>query len=137
MDMTKTEGRRGFLVQELHENQNIDLTPASQHVEQILHVLPSGDDAEMNTYEMIRRAFTVLHDFTDDDAIIPIGGPVAIGIVCAVASRLNDGRFKVLKWDKFHRGPGGWNGGYIEVPVNINILEKLEEEKEEVLGDGA
>ena len=41
-----------------------------------------------------------LQRFSDDDYLVLIGDPVAIGIACAVAANCNRGRLKVLKWDK-------------------------------------
>ena len=42
----------------------------------------------------------VLKDFNDNDYLLLIGDPSIIGIACAVASDINMGRFKVLKWDR-------------------------------------
>ena len=42
----------------------------------------------------------VLKDFNDEDYLLLIGDPSIIGIACAVASDINMGRFKVLKWDR-------------------------------------
>ena len=42
----------------------------------------------------------VLKDFNDNDYLLLIGDPSIIGIATAVASDINMGRFKVLKWDR-------------------------------------
>lgn len=42
----------------------------------------------------------VLKDFNDKDYLLLIGDPSIIGIACAIASDINMGRFKVLKWDR-------------------------------------
>ena len=44
-----------------------------------------------------------LYDFQDDDHLLAIGDPAAIGIACAIAANKNDGRFKILKWDRQER----------------------------------
>jgi len=41
-----------------------------------------------------------LRDFTDDDYIVPIGDPAAIAMAASIASYYNDGRYKLLKWDR-------------------------------------
>lgn len=76
------------------------LIPANSQV-----VLDSGP-----TVDMIHRK---LRDFSDKDYLIAIGDPAAIGIACAVAAAKNDGRFKLLKWDR-------QEGRYYPVSVNVN-----------------
>ena len=41
-----------------------------------------------------------LKDFNDNDYLLLIGDPAIIGVCCAIASEVNNGKFKVLKWDK-------------------------------------
>ena len=41
-----------------------------------------------------------LKDFNDNDYLLLIGDPAIIGLCCAVASDINNGKFKVLKWDR-------------------------------------
>ena len=41
-----------------------------------------------------------LKDFNDDDYLLLIGDPAIIGLCCAIASDFNNGKFKVLKWDR-------------------------------------
>ena len=50
-----------------------------------------------------RFAFSVekkLKDFTSEDFLLLMGDPVLIGIVCAVAAKITNNNFKVLKWDR-------------------------------------
>ena len=42
----------------------------------------------------------VLKNFNDDDYLLLIGDPTIIGVACSVASDINMGRYKVLKWDR-------------------------------------
>jgi hypothetical protein len=44
-----------------------------------------------------------LKDFDDEDHIVLIGDPVAIGMSVGVALAHNAGRAKVLKWDRLSR----------------------------------
>lgn len=41
-----------------------------------------------------------LEGFNEDDYLLLAGDPVCIGLACAWAAEYNDGRFKVLKWDR-------------------------------------
>ena len=59
----------------------------------------------------------LVNDFSDDDYLLLMGDPSAIGIACAVASSNNRGRFKCLKWDKRE---------YKYYPVEVNLYEKGE-----------
>ena len=41
-----------------------------------------------------------LKDFNDNDYLLLIGDPAIIGLCCAIASDFNNGKFKVLKWER-------------------------------------
>jgi folate-dependent tRNA-U54 methylase TrmFO/GidA len=41
-----------------------------------------------------------LKDFSDDDYLLLIGDPAIIAVCGAIAAKNNNGRFKVLKWDR-------------------------------------
>jgi len=41
-----------------------------------------------------------LKEFNDNDYLLLIGDPAIIGLCCAIASDVNNGKFKVLKWDR-------------------------------------
>lgn len=47
--------------------------------------------------EMIGDA---LEGFCDEDYLLLAGDPVCIGLACAWASEYNDGRYRILKWDR-------------------------------------
>jgi len=48
----------------------------------------------------IDRIYDVMRDFCDDDFIVPIGDPSGITILASVASHINNGKYRLLKWDK-------------------------------------
>ena len=48
----------------------------------------------------VRRLREGLKDFSDDDYLLLIGDPAAIGIATSIASENNRGRYKLLKWDR-------------------------------------
>ena len=55
----------------------------------------------------------ILKNFSDDDFLLLVGDPSIIGACCAIASRYNNGRYKVLKWDRLERR---------YFPIEFNIL---------------
>lgn len=65
----------------------------------------------------VRRIQRKLSKYTDEDYLLLIGDPAAIGIACAVAAAYNHGRFKMLKWSRKE------NRYY---PVSVDLLEKGE-----------
>ena len=80
-------------------------------------LLPEGSQLVLSTAPTVRRLKSKLKDFSDDDYLLLMGDPSAIGIACAVASSHNRGRFKCLKWDKRE---------YKYYPVEVNLYEKGE-----------
>lgn len=73
--------------------------PAADYGE-LVFVLPAGDQVFMNAAPTIQRVKTALRDFNDEDYILPNGDPVGIGIACVEAARVNEGRYKLLKYDR-------------------------------------
>ena len=65
----------------------------------------------------IKRMKQTLQDFKDEDYLLLIGDPAAIGVACSVASYYNRGRYNILKWDR-------QEGTYY--PVQIDLHEKGE-----------
>ena len=80
-------------------------------------LLPEGSQLVLSTAPTVRRLKSKLKNFSDDDYLLLMGDPSAIGIACAVASSNNRGRFKCLKWDKRE---------YKYYPVEVNLYEKGE-----------
>lgn len=107
--------RRGFYVQET----SIDVTPALEHVDEIVPILGPNRNIVYNSTDVIRTIRNALHEFGEDDAIIPLGDPVAIAMCAVIAAEMNGGRFKVLKWDKLLTNSEGFRGRYILVQVDL------------------
>ena len=63
-------------------------------------VLEPGYQLILSPAPTIQKIKRVLKNFTDDDYLLLMGDPSIIGVACAVASDINMGRFKVLKWDR-------------------------------------
>ena len=90
-------------------------------------LLPEGSQLVLSTAPTVRRLKSKLKDFSDDDYLLLMGDPSAIGIACAVASSNNRGRFKCLKWDKRE---------YKYYPVEVNLYEKGEIDEQFTRRDG-
>lgn len=80
------------------ERPSMDLTPAAEYGE--LSILMPTSQSMLATVPTVRALKEKLRNFTDDDYILPVGDPVLIATVAMVASEINGGRIKFLKWDK-------------------------------------
>ena len=78
-------------------------------------LLPNNSQIVLSSGPTVRRLSQKLKNFSDDDYLLLMGDPSAIGIACAIASSNNRGRFKCLKWDKRE---------FRYYPVQINLYEK-------------
>lgn len=63
-------------------------------------LVPAMEQVSFSTQPTVRRVARGLRNFNDEDYILLSGDPAIIGIACAEAARVNNGRFKVLKWDR-------------------------------------
>lgn len=63
-------------------------------------LVPAKDQISLSAMPTVRRMERKLVRFTSDDYLVLSGDPVCIGIACALAALANNGRFKVLKWDR-------------------------------------
>ena len=57
----------------------------------------------------------LLKDYNSNDYLLLLGDPAVIGLACAIASDINSGRFKLLKWDRREQ---------VYFPLEINLYEK-------------
>lgn len=85
-------------------------------------ILPPNAQVAFSVAPTVRRIQRKLELFTDDDYLLFIGDPTAIGIVSAIAAAKNGGRYKCLKWDKFERK---------YIPIQVDLYPK----KGEVYGN--
>ena len=81
-------------------------------------LLPPGMNIVLSSTPTIRRLDKKLQNFCDEDYLLLIGDPAAIGIACCVASNNNIGRMKLLKWDRERKE---------YYPVQIDLHKKGEE----------
>lgn len=84
-----------YVVQEVPRR---NITAAAKYGELVV-LLPQGDIV-LSPGPTVRRLRTKLRDFSDDDFLLLIGDPVAIGLATALAAKANNDRVAFLKWDK-------------------------------------
>ena len=106
-----------FLVQ---ENPYISVLGAHEYGE-IVVLFKSGSQIMFIPQTAIKKLKRKLKDFNDDDHLLMMGDPAAMGIACCIASDMNRGRFKILKWDKMQKR-------YYSVSVNINEKGEIDEQ---------
>ena len=63
-------------------------------------VLPDNKQIVLSSGPLTHKLKKELSTFCDDDYLLLIGDPAIIGLCCAIASDINNGKFKVLKWDR-------------------------------------
>lgn len=94
--MTEARKPRVFITQ---EDTRKNFLPAREFGE-LEVVLPEGSQVFRNSVPTVAEVRRKMADFSDEDYILPVGDPVSIGVACATAAMVNEGRFKVLKFDR-------------------------------------
>jgi hypothetical protein len=121
--MTNYEAKRNtdnkvYLVQEIPTDRDtgqpkIDITPALKYGE-IKILFPRLKQMQFTPGPMVMEIKNSLKDFTVDDYLLLYGDPAIIGVVCAVASDLTNGKFKLLKYDRRQ---------FSYYPIELNIFQ--------------
>ena len=63
-------------------------------------VLPDNKQIILSSGPLTFKLQQELRDFNDNDYLLLIGDPAIIAVAGAIAADINNGRFKVLKWDR-------------------------------------
>ena len=63
-------------------------------------VLPDNRQIVLSSGPLTFKLQHELKDFNDNDYLLLMGDPAIIALAGAVASDVNGGRFKILKWDR-------------------------------------
>ena len=63
-------------------------------------VLPDNKQIVLSSGPLTFKLRHELKDFNDNDYLLLMGDPAIIALAGAVASDVNGGKFKVLKWDR-------------------------------------
>ena len=62
--------------------------------------LPDNKQMVLSSSPLTFKLQQELRDFNDNDYLLLIGDPAIIAVAGAIAADINNGRFKVLKWDR-------------------------------------
>ena len=89
---------RVFLVQEI-SNRRIDLSDAEKYGT-LVPILNDDKAGIYNTRLIHKQIEESLRDFSDEDYLLCMGDPIAIGIAFHVAARNNNGKVNSLRWDR-------------------------------------
>ena len=76
-------------------------------------LLPPKTNIMLSASPSVRRMKRILQDFKDEDYLLLIGDPAAIGVACSIAAFNNRGRYSILKWDR-------QEGVYYPVDIDLN-----------------
>ena len=105
-----------YLVQ---ENPYISVLAAEEYGK-IVTLFQGGSQIMFSPHPAIRKLKRKLKDFNDNDHLLMMGDPAAMGIACCIASEMNRGKFKILKWDKLQKR-------YYSLQINLNEKGELDE----------
>jgi hypothetical protein len=83
-------------------------------------LIPAKDQVALSSMPTVRRIERLLANFTNDDYLVLAGDPVCIGIACAIAALNNNGRYKVLKWDRLDEK---------YYPIEVDLYHNQREER--------
>lgn len=83
----------------IQESPGKNLLSAADYGDPVV-LLPADRQITFSSGAIAQELYRRLSNFNDDDFLVLVGDPVAIGIACACAAAWNKGKFKLLKWDK-------------------------------------
>jgi hypothetical protein len=100
----------------IQEQQGKNVLSAGKFGE-LTYLLKEGSQVTLSAGFVTNTLKSRLSEFNDNDYLVLIGDPVAIGLAVAIACHWNKGRAKLLKWDRQDK---------TYYPVEINIYQKGE-----------
>lgn len=77
----------------------IDVRPAMEYG-QIEVLVQQQAEPALAPVPLVQSLRHALRNFSDEDYLLPTGSPAAIACAAMVASRYNQGRVKMLLWDR-------------------------------------
>jgi hypothetical protein len=80
----------------------VDISAAGKFGEMTQPLFPSNG-VSFYTQNDVHAVRKLLKEYCDDDSILAVGDPAAIGLSMALAAEVNLGRVNVLRWDKRRR----------------------------------
>jgi len=86
-----------YVVQEPNANKNI---LSATDFGELKMILPARENMMFSPAPTVSKIKAALKDYSDDDYILCIGDPAAIGIAIHYALMANRQRVNILKWDR-------------------------------------
>lgn len=96
-----------------------NVTSAEKFGQLLTPILPNHVMSDYKEDWIIGKLREGLKGFSNDDFILMNGDPEILALTIKIASNINKGKVKLLKWDKFHQG-------YIVKDYDFNIKGKGE-----------
>ena len=81
------------------ENPRLGILSAAKYGE-LIPLTSAFEQVHLSPEKTVAQIKRKLLGFGDDDYLLALGDPAIIGISFAIASNLNHGRVKLLKWDR-------------------------------------
>jgi hypothetical protein len=70
---------------------------------EVIFLIDWFEAMDMSDEEMLWAMRRRLADFCDDDYLLPLGSPFAMSLSALVASEANDGKVRILQWNRDNR----------------------------------
>jgi len=80
------------------QNTDRNITPARRYGE--LQVMLSWHDVDRGTDHLVHKLSEELNGIKQEDFLLCIGDPIAIGIAVHIALIFTDGKINILRWDR-------------------------------------
>jgi|TARA_R100000656_G_scaffold38577_1_gene32436 hypothetical protein len=106
-----TEKGNVFVIQEVSK---FNVIPAQEYGT-LVPVFEEGKQIMLSPAPAIRKLKQVLKNFNDKDYLLLIGDPSIIGVACSIASDINQGKYKMLKYDR---------RSYTYYPIQVDLYER-------------
>ena len=112
-----------YVIQEIagtrEGNPKINIIGAAKYGD-FVFCLPEMAQIIFSPGPLIFKLRKTLKDYTEKDYLLLTGDPAIIGVACALVSDMNNGKYKVLKWDKQERR-------YYPIEINLHETGKKED----------
>jgi|TARA_R100001463_G_scaffold6036_1_gene20012 hypothetical protein len=108
MRVKKEENMTVYVIQEMGRN-----IRSAEKFGDLKVLLPDNRQIVLSSGPISFKLRQELKTFNDDDYLLLIGDPAIIAVAAAVAANVNNGRFKVLKWDRDDKA-------YYDIEIDLN-----------------
>jgi hypothetical protein len=97
----------------------VDISPAAKYGE-LVYLLNWSDAKLKNPDAVASTLWQKLSTFSDDDYLLMVGSPTAMALTAAIAMDINNGRARLLMWDRDDRA-------YRVVPIDLDATYPAQE----------